>query len=215
MTILSLSPKGQELVNMYAEMARVGYHLANGAYKTNVYNDFELKKFKTPIKDIFKNNEIKTVLDYGCGGSNWSAANFNGDQSAIDFFELQRIFSYEPARSIDERTMVDAVVCFDVLEHIFISDVANVIRDIFSCAKKLVILNVACYPANAILPNGENAHVTVRSQHWWKGVVDTISFEFPNISVVLICSLEYGRAAAFPIFSDSERQSSDEFCVVN
>ena len=28
-------------------------------------------------------------------------------------------------------------------------------------------INVACYNAAALLPNGENAHVTVRAPSWW------------------------------------------------
>ena len=74
-------------------------------------------------------------------------------------FGLNKVHRYDNPK-IDERTLVDCVVCFDVLEHIFVSDVATVLRDFFTC-KKLVILNVACYEANALLPNGENAHITV------------------------------------------------------
>ncbi|MDA0331846.1 MAG: hypothetical protein O3C30_01615 [Proteobacteria bacterium] len=213
MTNFTLSPKGQKLVEMYTDMVDKGYKKVDGTYEANVYNDFELKKIRGSIKERFKIHRIKTVLDYGCGGSDWSSSGFNEDQSAFDFFELDRVYRYEPARSIDERTMVDAVICFDVLEHIFVSDVANVIRDIFSCAEKLVVPNVACYPANATLPNGENAHVTIRNPEWWKGVVDTISVEFPNVSVTLICSPTYNKMLAYPTYSDHARQSCDEFCL--
>jgi len=213
MTNFTLSPKGQKLVEMYTDMVDKGYKKVDGTYEANVYNDFELKKIRGSIKERFKIHRIKTVLDYGCGGSDWSSSGFNEDQSAFDFFELDRVYRYEPARSIDERTMVDAVICFDVLEHLFVSDVANVIRDIFSCAEKLVVLNVACYPANATLPNGENAHVTIRNPEWWKGVVDTISVEFPNVSVTLICSPTYNKMLAYPTYSDHARQSCDEFCL--
>ena len=43
---------------------------------------------------------------------------FENEISAIDFFGLKKVYRYEPAREIDERTSVDCVVCFDVLEHI-------------------------------------------------------------------------------------------------
>ena len=91
--------------------------------------------------------------------------------------------------------------------------VATVLRDIFSHAKKLVILNVACYEANALLPNGENAHITVRSPHWWKGALDLISVEYPSVSIDLICSPKYNQMQAFPTFSDEQRQADDKFCV--
>ena len=31
--------------------------------------------------------------------------------------------------------------------------------------------NIACYPANKTLPNGENAHCTVRPVAWWQKVI--------------------------------------------
>ncbi len=48
------------------------------------------------------------------------------------------------------------------------SDVPAVLRDILSLADRLVVLNVACYKANALLPNGENAYITARHPFWWK-----------------------------------------------
>ena len=53
----------------------------------------------------------------------------------------------------------DLVLCFDVLEHIFINDIPWVLKELFENAKQCVIINVACYKAAALLPNGENAHI--------------------------------------------------------
>tara|TARA_B100000035_G_scaffold68429_1_gene55924 strand:+ start:447 stop:1094 length:648 start_codon:yes stop_codon:yes gene_type:complete len=213
MNHLSLSDKGQRLVDMYSQMAEHGYATNIGMDIKDAYNSFELRKIRDVVKNKFSQYDIGTVLDYGCGGSDWTAPGFENEISAIDFFGLKKVYSYEPARDIDERTSADCVVCFDVLEHIFVSDVATVLRDIFSCAKKLVILNVACYDANALLPNGENAHITVRNPHWWKGALDLISVEFPSVSVDLICSPQYNKMLAFPTFSDEQRQADDKFCV--
>jgi len=213
MTNLMLSEKGQRLVNMYSEMAENGYATNIGAEVKDAYNSFELRKIRDVVKKKFKQHDVRTVLDYGCGGSDWNAPGFENDISATDFFGLNKVYRYEPAREIDERASVDCVVCFDVLEHIFVSDVATVLRDIFSHAQKLVILNVACYEANALLPNGENAHITVRNPHWWKGVLDLISVEFPSVSVDLICSPQYNKMLAFPTFSDCQRQADDKFCI--
>ena len=214
MNHLSLSDKGQRLVNMYTEMAKSGYTTNIGTEITDAYNSFELRKIRDVIKKKFIQYEVDTVLDYGCGGSDWNSTGFKDGLSALEFFGLKMAYRFEPARSIDERTAVDCVVCFDVLEHIFISDVATVLRDIFSHAKKLVILNVACYDADALLPNGENAHITVRNPHWWKGVLDLISVEYPSIAVDLICSPKYDRMIAFPTFSDQQRQNDEKFCIV-
>ena len=213
MNDLSLSDKGQRLVDMYSQMAKHGYATNIGVDIKDPYNSFELRKIRDAIKNKFTQYDIGTVLDYGCGGSDWTAPGFANEISAIDFWP-KKVYRFEPAREIDERTSVDCVVCFDVLEHIFVSDVATVLRDIFSHAEKLVVLNVACYEANALLPNGENAHITVRNPHWWKGVLDLISVEFPSISVDLICSPKYDKMLAFPTFSDEQRQADDKFCIL-
>ena len=35
-------------------------------------------------------------------------------------------------------------------------------------AKRFVYMNVASYPAKKILPNGWNAHVTIKPPEWWR-----------------------------------------------
>ena len=214
MNKLKISGKGQRLISMYSEMAENGYATNIGVDIKNAYNSFELRKIRDVIKNKFTQHNIKTVLNYGCGGSDWNASGFENEISAVEFFGLKTVHRYEPARDIDERALVDCVVCFDVLEHVYVSDVAAVLRDILSHANKLVILNVACYEANALLPNGENAHITVRNPHWWKGVLDTISVEYPAVSIDLICSPKYNQMQAFPTFSDEQRQADEKFCVL-
>ena len=79
-------------------------------------------------------------------------------------------------------------VAVDMVRYNFISDLKNVITDIYNFSKKLVIIKVACYDAKAKLPNGENAHITVRNPMWWKGFFDSVSSEFEEISTLLICT---------------------------
>ena len=203
--------KGTQLIEMYNNMADNGYDTSRGPRVTSAYNDFELVKFRHAVAEKFSKFEVESVLDYGCGGSDWENQIIFDGKSAKDFFELETVHRYEPARNVDERTGVDAVVCFDVMEHIFVSDVPNVLRDILSYASTLAIINVACYRANALLPNGENAHVTQRPPHWWKGMLDSICPEFPHVSVFLLCSTAYNKASQFPVFSDVLRQADPSF----
>ena len=124
---------------------------------------------------------------------------------------MEKVNKYEPARNIDERVISDAVLNFDVLEHVFIADIQSVLKDIFSYASKLVVINVACYPASALLPNGENAHVTVRHPLWWKSQLDNIALEFPNTSILLFASTQYRKSMFFPIYKASDWIDSDKF----
>jgi hypothetical protein len=207
------SKKQLALIELYSEMAADGYRTSDDQHVAVAFSDMEIRAFKDLIKPLFNNFQVKTLLDYGCGGSNYENAGFFQDQSAKTFFELSDVYLYEPARNIDQRRQADAVVCFDVLEHVFIADVPRVIRELFTLANKLLIINVACYSARALLPNGENAHITVRPPFWWKGMFDCIAIEFPNIRVQLWCSTGWRKVEEFKVFKTSEWLEQDNFVV--
>ena len=108
--------------------------------------------------------KIKTVLDYGSGRGSWKdKINDEINISALEYFELEKVYQYEPTITESKREIAECVLCFDVLEHIFISDLKNIVTDLYNHASKMVILQIACYNAKAKLPNGENAHVIVRN----------------------------------------------------
>lgn len=205
------SEKGQLLVEQYTIMADAGYETIFNEKVTNAYNDFEIRRYKEHVKPLFRELGIKSLLDYGCGGSDYESGKFAEGVSARQFFELERVSLYEPSRGIDQREKSDAVVCFDVLEHIFITDIPRVLKEIFSLAKKLVILNIAAYRARALLPNGENAHITVRDLHWWKGMVDSIAIQFPNVMVKLWVCPKYTEAHGFKLYSAADWLDQDSF----
>ncbi len=213
MSTLIFSKKGQELIKLYEQMAIEGYERTDQTKVEKAFSDFELRAYRQHIRSIFNEHVISTVLDYGCGGSNWLCNGFDdaSGQSATEYFNLQNAYRYEPARNLDERQTVDCVISFDMLEHIFISDVPSILRDMFSYATKLIIINVACYPAAAKLPNGENAHITVRHPLWWKGMVDSIAVEYPNVVVYLICSTGWRQSNAFSQSSGNKWLESSSF----
>lgn len=217
--VSQLSHKGTQLIQLYKQMAEEGYKRGDGKNISPdaTFADFESRALRTDLRKLFGEHQIDSVLDYGCGGSDWNAIGFDPDsgQSARQYYGLEQVCRYEPARDIDERKICDAVLSFDVLEHIFISDIPKVVRDHFDYARKLLIVNVACYPAAARLPDNTNAHVTVRSSHWWKGVFDSITPEYPEVKVLLIASSGWRKFSAFPIFSDLSRQRQEGFVVID
>ena len=210
-----LSKKGQELIDLYTDMVETGVERTDGQKnpKGKVFSKFGARYYRANLKRDFDLHKIKSTLDYGCGASDWTLDGFEPEtnESAKEYFGLENCYRYEPARNIDERQKVDCVISFDVLEHIFIADVSNVIDEIFSYATKLVVLNVACYPAAALLPNGENAHITVRDPHWWKAQVDQIALRYPDISVLLITSPGYLKSEAFPIYKANDWLNDTKF----
>lgn len=208
------SPKQALLLELYTDMANQGYETTDSQKIEIAFSDMEIRAFKEHIKPLFKRYEIKTLLDYGCGGSKYDQSGFGpNNETAEEYFELDLVRLYEPARDIDQRELSDAVVNFDVLEHVFISDVPRVIRELFELADKLLVVNVACYSARALLPNGENAHITVRPPHWWKGMFDSISVEYPEVNVQLYCSTGWRKVESFKLWKSGSWQEGDTFTI--
>ena len=216
---IELSIKGIRLIEFYNQMSTEGYARSDGKNikKTNdqssSFSSFELRRYREVLLPYFKKYNIKSILDYGCGGSNWELESFDikSTKSAKEYFSLEQISYYEPALKLDQRKMADCVACFDVLEHIFITDTTKILRDIFRFSKKLVVLNIACYKAYALLPNGENAHVTIRDPLWWKGMIDSISIDFPDINILLICSVSYSTIQVFECWKVKEWNQTSKF----
>jgi hypothetical protein len=208
-----LSTKGKELINHYQIMANKGYHRIDGTFINDAYKTFELKKFKEQILPLFKLLNIDTLLDYGGGGSDWDQKNFYNDKSAKEYFGLSKVINYDPARTKDNIEISDCVVCFDVLEHIYLNDLNYVLERIYRSAKKLVILQIACYAASALLPTGENAHVTIRPPLWWKGYIDSITTRYPSIHTMLFCSTSYNKANVFKLWSNRNFDSQTNYSV--
>ena len=201
---LKLSKKGNKLLEMYKSMVDEGY-------KNNLFN---IKNYKDFLKKTFHENNIKTVLDYGSGRSDWNDLSFDNENniSALEYFNLNKVFQYEPTIDNSNKKIADCVLCFDVLEHIFISDLNKVVSDLYYHASNLLILQVACYEAKAKLPNGENAHITIRSPIWWKGFIDAISSNFKS-RTILICSTSYDKASVFKSWNIDDWNNSSLYKI--
>jgi hypothetical protein len=51
----------------------------------------------------------------------------------------------------------------------------------FSAARRFVYANVASYPAQKRLPNGENAHATQQPAEWWDILLRGCAARHPNV----------------------------------
>jgi hypothetical protein len=163
------------------------------------------------IKRIIKRDEIETVLDYGCGdtdnrwGCNVRGLKVKGFPISLkDWFGVGEVYLYEPSREVDERRKVDMVISSDVLEHVHITDVTKVIRDMAENADKLVIAQVACYQTQTKFSNGEDVHITIREPNWWSGVFESIMMDYPHLKWVLITNVIYREKNPL-IFTSSDK----------
>jgi hypothetical protein len=76
---------------------------------------------------------------------------------------------YDPAIpefSTRPSTPVDLLVSIDVLEHIEEADLDRTLAEMRGCCRDAIII-VDTVPSKHTLPDGRNAHVTVRPHQWW------------------------------------------------
>lgn len=123
-------------------------------------------KFADEIGELIKTHGVETVLDYGAG---------QGHQylppHSLDKKWGVKVTCYDPAvDGMDELSpgMFDMVICSDVLEHLAEEDITATLWRISERARRFAFLTVCCRPAKKTLPDGRNAHVTVKPLHWWE-----------------------------------------------
>lgn len=124
----------------------------------------------------------RDILDYGCGKATL--------QKSIPF----PIQNYDPF--IDEYSRrpnpADLVVCTDVLEHIELDCLKDVLEDIHALAKQAVFFQIATRAASKFLPDGRNAHLIQEQGNWWLGRLmyyfDIRQFQDLGGGVIVICT---------------------------
>lgn len=120
------------------------------------------------LKIIVEKTKSKTVLDYGCG----KASHYKGENPINKLFGIDSInislydIGVPEYENLPNGTF-DGVICTDVLEHIPESLIPETLATIFEKSRKFVFLVIHCGLAVKKLPNGENAHVTIKSPEWW------------------------------------------------
>lgn len=60
------------------------------------------------------------------------------------------------------------MVCTDVLEHVEIDCVRDVVQDITDLARGAVLLGICCKAGGKELADGRNAHILVKPGSWWR-----------------------------------------------
>ncbi len=143
-------------------------------HATQIYGSTAIRNLRFIRPDI----EIlhpKSILDYGCGQSNLMDALKLGYP-----VETHRYDPAIPAISEKPACVVDLLINVDVLEHIEEEDLDEVIGDMrASCRNALIIIDMKA--ASAVLPDGRNAHVTLKPREWWQ---ERLSRHFDHLEPV-------------------------------
>jgi hypothetical protein len=116
-----------------------------------------------------------SIIDYGCGQSRFL------DELELDYrVDLIRYDPAIPQYSQKPNTRADLLINIDVLEHIEERDLDDVIDDLASLSRNAIII-IDTKPASTFLPDGRNAHVTIRPHVWWR---ERLLKHFPTLHPV-------------------------------
>ena len=193
------SPAYTQLIEMYRHMHEHGmdkFDVREGEERIEAKDVFpgrQALQHAGPIKTLCDKHKPETLFDFGAGKSGHyniplKDEHGNNFKNLQEFWNLNSIVTYEPALgSKMPRKKFDAVICTDVIEHVFIGDVFWTIEELFKKARKFVYLNISCDLTKTLLPNGENVHVTVRKPNYWYGVVDAIAARYAGLDYMMAC----------------------------
>ena len=209
-------PSKEYLQNLeyYKKMHSEGFDLISGKRRSGseAYDGHSTLAFAKLIRDIINKNQIKSMLDYGSGKGFYYENPFNIKNLKIDslkkYWDIEiDLFDpcYKKNSLIDENKLYDLVISIDVLEHIPSQDIGWVLEKIISKARKFVFLNVACYSAVALLPNGQNAHINVNNPNWWHDKILFLKKKYLNTKIICVCTIkENGINKYFPLQYDDK-----------
>lgn len=182
-------PRFNLLMDLYKEM--------HGSDTPNPSNPNKQMFAGTSLAPHVENIEIltsqfkpKTLLDYGCGKGQYYAMQNIPLPSGKTIASLKSFWNVREIKLFDEAYapyshlpdgQFDGVICTDVLEHCDQYDLGWILGELFAFARQFVYLNVACYAAVKTLPNGENAHVTIRPPQWWAAMLKRVGRQYPHV----------------------------------
>lgn len=117
------------------------------------------------VELLIKTKNIKSILDFGCGKGNTSAA-------LKKAYPDITVYSYDPVTSpIELPAHVDLVYSSDVLEHVEPELLKSTLDNLFAISTYQYHL-IACHPAKKSLSDGRNAHLIIENSAWWKSKIE-------------------------------------------
>lgn len=118
--------------------------------------------FAPIVADLIRQTGLKSISDYGAGKKNLL---IGLKDSGI---EPDEYFPYDPAfEEYGEPRSGDLVCCIDVLEHIELEKLSEVLKDLAKITLNLGFFSIHMGPAAKVLPDGRNAHLIQKPSSWW------------------------------------------------
>lgn len=194
------SKRYRELLALYEQLHNDG-RPDTGHSAESTFSGISLTEHVEPIARLVRAHDAATLLDYGSGKATlYDPA--PGEPADSRYRVMPRwggvrVTCYDPGYepfSGPYEARYDGVITTDVLEHIPAEDIGWVLHHLFSLAGKFVYAVAACYPAKKILPDGSNAHCTIRTPEWWAGQMRLVARAYPGVAWTL-CTQEKSALA--------------------
>lgn len=148
-----MSKLEEQLPEMYRKMHRGGAFVGN-SWEARLQNFKEFLAFR----------ESGRILDFGCGPTGGLAKHF-GDGLVVSHDPYVKEYEADPWNE-----KFDVFFSCDVFEHLTQEYLLQLTRRLCKHTSiNLVFIVLSTRPANKLLPNGLNAHITIRTAQWWKG----------------------------------------------
>ncbi len=132
---------------------------------------YSIQSHREAIAELIKQTGAKTALDYGCGkGKQYSVREFHlewGIEQPYCYDPGLERFSIKPKKG----RIFDAVLCVDVLEHIFPDNIEETLKEIIDYADKFVFLVITTVIARKKFSNKQNMHLIVENEDWWNKLI--------------------------------------------
>jgi len=183
------SARYRRLLDLYREM-HVRGELTRGIAPERTFPGSSLLPQAHHVRRLVAQTGAGSILDYGSGkGSQYRPLQLaeKGEArwgSVQEYWGVERIVCFDPAYEPFSRPpqgRFDGVICTDVLEHCPEPDLPWIIAELFGFARRFVFASIACHPAVKRLPNGENAHCTVRPPQFWAELFISAANSHPGL----------------------------------
>lgn len=168
----------ENLINFYTDI-----------HASEEYGNTSIKRYPyiVPLVKILK---PKNIIDFGCGQSEL--------HRIVEKLTGIHVSRYDPAineLSLLEQNHFDFLINIDVLEHIPEDGLDEVISNIRKLANQCFII-IDMRLAKQILPDGQNAHVTVMPAEWWE---QKLKNHFPFVKRIIIKPTSRAAFVTFPL----------------
>ncbi len=165
-------------------------------HATRTYGDTSIKnlRYMRPQVQVLA---PKTILDFGCGRS--KLVDILGQAAGA---EIKRYDPAIPEFSEQPEGVYDLLTNIDVLEHVPEEKLDEVVGHMAKLCRNAIII-IDTVPAEAVLPNGENAHCTLRTHEWWGNY---LSKHFKYVEPIRVTRSSRAAFRTWPLSPEQQKE---------